>query len=309
MKAKAIVIFSACLIAAISGGLAGCGSQGGETAAESGATSAVSSTASDSSGSVSSSAPVSNFSAENAIKIEDIDWTIKEIVLNGNKYVSLDYTNNSKYPITYFEIHAVPKEDFKKEDLAKYKEIRRWYKSYSDEDFIDALYFQGYTYKIVDPGETTKNNTCAINARYCTSIKQYELMEPDTATISIIGDDNKIHTVGYSFSAGTYTEDTDKIQDLYSLSDNKLLENIPTDSFKVNEIVVEGDDYIHFNTYGFKKEDYDDYVSELKKEGFKKDAEFDDSFYGIKKDIKVNVDYNDDREMLDINIHIIEDDD
>lgn len=39
------------------------------------------------------------FSAKDAIKIEDIDWNVTENVMAGERFVSFNYTNNSKYTL------------------------------------------------------------------------------------------------------------------------------------------------------------------------------------------------------------------
>lgn len=43
-------------------------------------------------------------SKSNDLKIEDIDWSVDEGILDGDRYVMLSYSNNSKYTISNFEI-------------------------------------------------------------------------------------------------------------------------------------------------------------------------------------------------------------
>lgn len=38
------------------------------------------------------------------IKIDDIAWNVDQGIVDGEKYVLLDYTNNSKYTVTDFEM-------------------------------------------------------------------------------------------------------------------------------------------------------------------------------------------------------------
>ncbi len=38
------------------------------------------------------------------LKIENIDWNVKEGVLDGRRFVNFSYTNNSEYPVVDVEI-------------------------------------------------------------------------------------------------------------------------------------------------------------------------------------------------------------
>lgn len=44
------------------------------------------------------------------INIEDIAWNVDEGIVDGDRYVLLDYTNNTKYTLTDFEITFKRKE-------------------------------------------------------------------------------------------------------------------------------------------------------------------------------------------------------
>ena len=46
----------------------------------------------------------SDLEKQSKINIEDIDWKVKQGIVDGDRYALLDYTNNTPYTITHFEL-------------------------------------------------------------------------------------------------------------------------------------------------------------------------------------------------------------
>ena len=46
----------------------------------------------------------SDLEKQSKINIEDIDWKVRQGIVDGNRYALLDYTNNTPYMITHFEL-------------------------------------------------------------------------------------------------------------------------------------------------------------------------------------------------------------
>ena len=44
----------------------------------------------------------SDLEKQSKINIEDIDWKVKQGIVDGDRYALLDYTNNTPYTITHF---------------------------------------------------------------------------------------------------------------------------------------------------------------------------------------------------------------
>mgnify|MGYP000028474681 CR=1 FL=1 len=67
----------------------------------------------------------SDLEKQSKINIEDIDWKVKQGIVDGDRYALLDYTNNTPYTITHFELTFEEKDDLKEEDKEKfYKHIK-----------------------------------------------------------------------------------------------------------------------------------------------------------------------------------------
>ena len=67
----------------------------------------------------------SDLEKQSKINIEDIDWKVRQGIVDGDRYALLDYTNNTPYTITHFELTFEEKDDLKEEDKEKfYKHIK-----------------------------------------------------------------------------------------------------------------------------------------------------------------------------------------
>ena len=53
----------------------------------------------------------SDLEKQSKINIEDIDWKVKQGIVDGDRYALLDYTNNTPYTITHFELTFEEKDD------------------------------------------------------------------------------------------------------------------------------------------------------------------------------------------------------
>ena len=59
------------------------------------------------------------------INIEDISWKVDEGIVDGDRYVLLNYTNNTQYTITNFELTFKEKTSVTEEEKANfYSDIR-----------------------------------------------------------------------------------------------------------------------------------------------------------------------------------------
>lgn len=158
----------------------------------------------------------SDKSSSAAIEIDDIDLNVEEVVDNGKRTVKFDYTNNSDYTITYFDLKLRPKEEIKKEDFSKFKDFDQFYPDDWDVDyvFVDAEYGDKYNFsddrneKFVKSGETSpKDDVNRNNIIYVRDIEIYNMMEPDILTIQYIDDNGKEHRLNYDYKNEKYNEE------------------------------------------------------------------------------------------------------
>ena len=265
-----------CTLLVILFSLAGCGSNGGQSTQSN------------------SSQSAGSFSAKDAIKIEDIDWVVKESVLDGERFISFNYTNNSQYTILDVEMEFVQKEGTTAEQLKvfdKLKEDREW----TDEE-VEEIYIKGYNRKIADPGETVTDSPCVINGTYTLveNIKQYEIMEPDMISIAFIGADGKGYAIYYDFKTQSYGESSQGAQDLQQWSDSEISSLLPMAEFKAVMVSSDEDDRFFFYAYGVSREEFEAYVESVKTNGFT-DVGFegDNSYRATNADgIEANITYN-----------------
>lgn len=208
------------------------------------------------------------FSAKDAIKIEDIDWYVTESVMDGERFVSFNYTNNSKYTILDVEMEFVQKSTVTKEQLSVFDELkdeREW----TDEEISD-IYVLGYNRKCAEPGETVSDSPLCINGTYTLveTIEQYEIMEPDMATIAFIGKDGKGYAVYYDFKTQTYGESSQGGQDLQQWSDSEISKLLPKTEAPAIKVSSDDEDRFYFYAYGVSRETFEKYVEAVKASGF-----------------------------------------
>lgn len=209
-----------------------------------------------------------NFSVKDAIKIEDIDWNVTESVMDGERFVSFNYTNNSKYTILDIEMEFVQKSDVTKEQLSVFyelKEEREW----TDKEVSD-IYILGYNRKCAEPGETVSDSPCCINGTYTLveNIEQYEIMEPDMITIAFIGNDGKGYAVYYDFKSQSYGESSQGGQDIQQWSDSEISKLLPKAEAPAINVSTDEYDRFYFYAYGVSRDTFEKYVEAVKANGF-----------------------------------------
>ena len=225
--------------------------------------------------------PTSN--ETNAIKIEDIAWNVEEGIVDGDRFVLLDYTNNTPYTITGFELTFTEKPDITEEEKTTfYTEIQTDFEL-SDEDIEDLksqpISMHAESDVLVDAIQSITNVNCYYFAGiyYLKNINHYNLVVPDIATIRYIDGDN-IHTVYYDYNSKKYSEEADT-EPAYQWSQTDLGNMVPKPDAKVVETNYDNENAFSFNVLGFTSEKFNAYVEECKGLGFTVDPNISDGFY------------------------------
>lgn len=232
--------------------------------------------------------------AKDAIKIEDLDWNVKESVMDGERFVSFDYTNKSSYTILDVEMNFVQKENVTAEQLSVFDKLKsdgEW----TDEE-VKEIYILGYNRKCAEPGETVSDSPCVINGTYTVveNMAQYQLMEPDMVSIAFIGKDGKGYTTYYDFKTQSYGESSDGALDLHKWSESKISSLLPKADYTAVNVSTDDEDRFFFYAYGVSKEEFENYVNEVKAKGFTKvDYEGNNSYRATNADgIEADINYN-----------------
>ena len=215
------------------------------------------------------------------IKIDDIAWNVDQGIVDGEKYVLLDYTNNSKYTVTDFEMTFKEKGSVTEEDKENfYNEIKDKF-SMSDDDISELkqrdISMHAETEKIVEPGES---------AKYIKYIN-----------------DNKIYTSYYDFSTKKYSED-ENTEEAYYWTTSELGTKIPKPDVNVVKKSIDNEDSFGFEAYGLSLDQFNEYVDKCKQLGFTVDESSYEGYYSAddKDGYNVYLSYKEDDDYMTVTI-------
>lgn len=213
-----------------------------------------------------------NNTEKQEINIEDIAWRVDEGIVDGDRYVLLNYTNNTQYTISGFEITFKEKAGITEEEKsAFYSDIQKKFKA-SDKDMEElknrSISMHAETDRIVNPSESVSNANCYYygGSFYLKNINHYNLVEPDIATIKYINED-KIFTVYYDYGSKKYSAETET-EIAYQWSQTDLGSKIPKPDVKVVESGIDDETIFMFDAYGLSLEQFNAYVEECKGLGY-----------------------------------------
>lgn len=247
------------------------------------------------------------------IIIEDIAWNVDEGIMDGDRYVLLEYTNNSQYDIYGFELTFSEKAGISQEEKDKfYTEIQSQF-SFSDLDMTDvkakAITMHAESDRIIGAGETNKKVNCYYfsGSYYLKSMDHYSLVEPDIATIKYI-DENQLKIEYYDFSSGKYSLDDDvEVADQWT--DSELGTKIPKPDVKLIKSGRDDEQIYMFDAYGFSLEQFNAYVDECKKIGYTIDEGSFEGFYTADnvEGYNVYLNYNEEDDYMSGTVEKLED--
>ena len=227
------------------------------------------------------------------INIEDIAWNVDEGIVDGDRYVLLNYTNNTQYTLTNFEITFKEKVGVTEEEKLKfYSDIQKKFEA-SDEDMEDLksrqISMHTETDRVVSPSESVSNVNCYYYGgyTYLKDIDHYNLVEPDIATIKYI-DEDKIFTVYYDYGSKKYSTEAET-EIAYQWSQTELGSKIPKPDVKVVKSGRDDEAIFMFDAYGFSLEQFNAYVEECKGLGYTVEPGSFEGFYSADNAESYNV--------------------
>lgn len=210
------------------------------------------------------------------ISIDDIAWSVDEGIIDGERYVLMEYTNNSPYTISGIEIAFTEKEGISDEDKETYySEVQEAFKL-NDEDAAEIrekpISMHAETSDVVSAGESTSEIRCYYysGSYYLKNINHYNLVEPDIATIQYIAD-GQVRTVNHDFKSGKSTEEN-KTVEAYQWSTTDLGNHIPRPDVQIVEAGRSDDEIFMFDAYGMSLEQFNAYVEQCKNQGYTIDS-------------------------------------
>lgn len=248
--------------------------------------------------------------------INKIDWKVRQGIVDGKRYALIDYTNNTSFTITHFELSFKEKDSLKEEDKDKYyKDLKD--SLYADDNDIKELKKEKISFRM-ESDKVIKNKETAKNQRvyyysgifYLKDSTYIKLTEPDTATIEYI-DNNEIHTVYYDYQSKEYTEEESTESSKYwtrGIFKDKLPK--PKSSIIIKDDLDDDEEFC-FNAYDLTLDDYYNYIDECKNMGYTIDTDSDDTYYDAKNSegYEIDVEYDEDDHKLSVSIYSPDTDD
>lgn len=220
---------------------------------------------------------------ENRISMDDIVWEVDEGIIDGDRLVLLNYTNNTPYTIAGFEITFKEKSDITEGEKEAYcSELQKEFSAKDDE--VEKLRSEPISMhtesKIVcNAGETVTNVKCFYYRGFYSvgNIDHYKLVEPDIAMIRYV-DDAEICTAYYDYNSGKYSFES-KTDVAYQWSQTNLGDMVPKPDTKIVETSISDDLSFVFDACGMSLQQFNDYVSECIEMGYTVESNSYEGFY------------------------------
>lgn len=247
-------------------------------------------------------------SNKTASTIEDIEWSVKESMVDGEIYVLLDFINNSDYTITGLSMNFKERDDITEEEKDSfYTDIKELTSATEDEmkELKELpLGMHAESKFIVDPGkEATNANLYYYEGFfYVKNIEHYNLMQPESITIHYI-DDDMINTVYYEFEDNKYLIDESKIE-AYQWAQGDFKDLLPKPKVQVLESNYETEDSFSFVAYGVNEELFNSYIESCKEFGYKENINVIEDYYSASDSNGYNIDISFDSKKLTMNVSI-----
>lgn len=230
---------------------------------------------------------------ENSIMIEDLAWSVDEGIVDGDRFVLLELTNNSSYIITNFEMTFKEKKGIsQKEKDNFYADVQEKFEL-SDEDIKRTkekeISMHVDLKQVIESGEIIKNINCYYfrGSYYVRDLKHYNLVEPDIMTIKYI-DQEQIHTIYYDFSSKKYSIE-EKTDVAYQWTKTELGNKIPKPEVKVLESRNDSEQIFMFDAYGLSLEQFNSYANECKNLGYTVNESSHEGFYSADNEQGYNI--------------------
>ncbi len=234
--------------------------------------------------------PDLSFKAEEAIKVEDVDWSIYNGVIDGERSLLFSYVNNTDYTINRVEIEFTPKAGTTVDDFSALlafvpdEYVADFTESF--DTYVSYITMDSTNYQVTPPGESANTGSeCSLGYFEIQTSDQCAFMEPDIITVSFIGPNGLGYKTSYDFKYQTYTTSPRDGIVLQPWPDSEISGLLPETNFDIIEISSDQDDWFTFYAYGVSRADYDTYVKAIKNAGFTYDyLSYDDYYSADNKD-------------------------
>lgn len=246
---------------------------------------------------------------DKSISMQDIDWSVEEGIVDGERSALLRFTNNTAYTIAGMEIAFTQKADVTDEQKTEFlDDLKEKFDFFTEEEIAELeqreISMHAQSDRIVKPEQSAENINLYYYSGfyYMRDIAHYEFVEPDIATIRYIKD-GMIYTVYYDFRSDKYTQDTEATA-AQQWSTTALGDKIPRLEAEVIEASLDDEAYFSFTGYGISPDEFNAYVEACKEMGYTVNATSLDYFYhaGDEEGYTIDLAYQGDDGSLNGNI-------
>lgn len=207
--------------------------------------------------------------SRDAVKAQDIEVTIENGIVYGDRRVLFSYFNGSQYPITDLEIRYSLKPGVSDEEYeSAIADINtEWSRSLLDRSSEwNTIELRAEYYGLVDPDAESPQERVSLNSIYLSDMSQFDLFEKSMMRVCFLSD-QKIYEETYDFKTNSYTLSKEVI-DTEQWLDTELSAMIPHPD---GQMVIETDSdstYYSYRTFGTSEDEYIAYVAACKEMGF-----------------------------------------
>lgn len=215
------------------------------------------------------------------ITIKQLPWEVFEGIDDGNRRVVVEYTNDTAYDITDFQLDYAWKNDVTDEQLVQA------YVGLDSTVTADTLrQTQPYCHVRSHAKTGAKaSGTCDIGMYYLTGKAQLDLAEPDMLTVEYIDTKaNALATVYYDFTSKKMNKDSDSTPLSKWPVSSPRAALLPKPSTNLLTDLSDSDNQLMFTMIGMTQEDFRKYSDECVAQGWQVKTSMDDLTYFNTKD-------------------------
>lgn len=214
------------------------------------------------------------------LKMEDIAWSVEGGIVDGQRMLMLECTNNSPYTIAELSLSFSEKDDLTDEQKENFYQDLTDTLPLKQEDLDELrerpIGMSAQTTRLLRPGQTDDHTSLCYyeGVFYVQSADQYELVQPDIAAIDYVAD-GRLYTMYYDFVSQKADYDPDSESAVY-WPDNDLTQLIPQPESEYIKDFISGEDQFYVFVHGMDGAAIDAYLAQCKEAGFTQD----DGSYG-----------------------------
>lgn len=215
--------------------------------------------------------------ADDAIKVDEVEWTIEEGIEDGDRVMTFSYENDSDYTIVSVELAMVIDEEATSEEIeAAFPEDLEGHTVEELREQQGMLEAEG----IVEPGAASEPAEANLTA------EQRDLVVPDMLTVRFLSD-GKLYEEYYDFRADVYDQSSEVI-DVEQWGEGELASLLPEPEGLLVDDITESETLFTFSTVGTTQEDFDAYVEACKEAGFTSAVLSHEGFYAAENEDGTN---------------------